>query len=620
MNSLLHQLLLFTFGTMGFISSADRVQAPNIIIILADDQGFDDAGFRGRADLHTPNINRLAEESVVFSRFYTHSLCAPTRAALMTGRHYLRTGVSCVAQGRHNVHVDETMIAGVLQREGYHTAVFGKWHLGETEWGLPWGRGFNEGAILSTERIRAGGFYSHFEPVLWFPDRHYEKYDGQWSAEVLTEKAVNFIYRNQSRPYFMYLCYPLPHEPWHCPEQYKQKYLQAGQSEPYASLNGMLEQLDDQIGRVMQAVNSSPERDNTIILYLSDNGPINYTSNRLYGRNDRCYLTETEWMQRNPSGMRGLKGTVMENGIRNQLFMWCPARWNSKQISEPVHVTDLFPTIAELAGAAPDTALNLDGYSLLPSINGKDVIKRGFFETGWLYQPEYPWPLPVDSLLADDWLRDDPEKLRNPFDTVRCSYMEYPFVLLTESGRTELYNLETDPQQKTNLFRQHPDTAGRLLQRMLDTQQNISQEKNSFLLPAYLIGFISGEKEYVETQGCFRLRAAQVKSNSVVFNSLTSEIWIRLDVRRRGIYEVSLDFESSSSGLGLSIGNGDEVITAPLSENTNSIIGQLEFNTTGFCELRLNLLPPESGQVFNQGALIELSALYFKHKGEQPDE
>ena len=268
--------LSVAFVIMASLISSAADQRPNIILILTDDQGYDDYGFV-QDKLETPFMDKLAQEGVRFDNFYTAPACAPTRAALMTGRDFMRVSTASVGFGAESPHLNEYYLSEALRDGGYKTAMMGKWNLGLADADLPSRRGFDEAWPVVRQDIRSYGRYEHFNP----PFFHNGKYAGRekgWQAEIVTDKAIKFIKENKQTPFFLYLPYAQPHEPWICPKEYHQKYLDKGLGESYAMFMGMMEHLDSQVGRVMKAVKDEGISSNTVILYLGDNGPTPTTS------------------------------------------------------------------------------------------------------------------------------------------------------------------------------------------------------------------------------------------------------------------------------------------------------------------------------------------------------
>lgn len=294
--------LSFTLGVLGQ-NVTNNVSKPNILIIQVDDFGYDDLNLHGNQIFDTPNLDKLGTEAVQFEQFYVSSVCAPSRASLLTGRNFLRTGVSGVHAGRDYINLNETIIAELFKKNGYNTGMWGKWHSGKTNGYFPWDRGFDEAYYAS--------LYNYFDNVGLLNGT--ELSTTGFTTDVITDMAIHFIEKNKNQPFFAYISHLAPHNPWKAPENYVNNYREKGFSEPLSILSGMINNLDDNIGRLLNKVTELGLDENTIIVFLSDNGP--WISSYGFG------LTNQEWNLRNPNGLRGNKATNWENGIKSPLFI-----------------------------------------------------------------------------------------------------------------------------------------------------------------------------------------------------------------------------------------------------------------------------------------------------------
>jgi arylsulfatase A-like enzyme len=336
---------------------------PNVLLILTDDQGYGDSSLQKNPLLSTPHLDRLARQGAVFSRFSVSPVCAPTRAALLTGRYPLRTGVHGVTKGRETLRAGEITLADCLSRAGYRTGLIGKWHLGENYPYVPHARGFDE--FIG---FRPGHWNWYFDSLL---ERNGKPYPtGGYIADALTREALRFIRQPSRDPWFLYLAYNTPHSPYQVPDSYFQRFAGRGLSPADQSIYGMVSNLDDNLGRLLSSVN-----DNTIVLFLCDNGP----------QTDRFN-----------AGLRGRKGSVYEGGTRSPLLIRYPARVRAGQTIDRIaaHI-DILPTILELTGVQRLGGPPLDGLSLVPLLNGdtKSFPDRPIF-THADHQPDPTRPYP----------------------------------------------------------------------------------------------------------------------------------------------------------------------------------------------------------------------------------
>ncbi|MBN2665910.1 MAG: sulfatase-like hydrolase/transferase, partial [Bacteroidales bacterium] len=266
---------------------------PNIVVILADDMGWGDINVNGNDKISTPVLNRLKSESLSFDRFYVCPLSAPTRAEMLTGRYFLRTGVSSVTRGYENMRSDEVTIAEVLKDNGYTSGCFGKWHNGRYFPQHPNRQGFDEFVGFPVGHL---GYY--FDA--WFLHNDEEKQSSGYTSDYFNDQAVEFIERNRENPFLCYVSFNVPHSPFQVPEKYFSKYRQAGLDSTLSSVYGMVENMDDNISRLLEKLEELNIAENTIVIFFSDNGP---NTDRYNG------------------GMKGRKGSVDEGGVRVPFYI-----------------------------------------------------------------------------------------------------------------------------------------------------------------------------------------------------------------------------------------------------------------------------------------------------------
>jgi len=340
MNKIIPILILFGLYACQRTQISER--HPNVLLIITDDQGWGDLSIHGNQILSTPVLDQLAAESVRFDRFYVCPVCAPTRASLLTGRYHLRTGTSWVTHRKEVMRSEEYTLAESFHNNGYKTACIGKWHNGEQYPNDPLGQGFDE-----FFGFKAGHWNNYFNTHL-IHNNDIVKTEG-YITDVLTNQAISFIKANINNPFFCYLAYNAPHSPFQVPDKYFEKYKALGMDDRISAIYGMCENIDDNVGRLLSVLDSLKITDNTIVLFLTDNGPNGVRYN---------------------GGMKGIKGNVDEGGIRVPLFIRYPGKLPAGKIIPQIcaHI-DLFPTLHKLCKIPwPDT-LGLDGISLLPFIH-----------------------------------------------------------------------------------------------------------------------------------------------------------------------------------------------------------------------------------------------------------
>lgn len=389
------------YGELPLLRGQSR--SPNIIILLADDMGWGDVGFHENPIIETPVLDSLAQESIELCNFYVSPLCAPTRASLLTGRDHLRTGTISVSKGLENMDSDELTLAEICKENGYATACFGKWHNGEYYPQNARGQGFDHFFGFS-----AGHLSNYFNSPLLFNDQWVDT-EG-YITDVLTDQALAFIQNQRDQPFLCYLAYNVPHSPFQAPEPLFQKYRQKGQDNQAACISAMIENMDENIGRIMKALNDLGLENESIIVFLSDNGPNG---------------------QRYNGGLRGIKGEVYEGGVKVPFLIAYPGTLASGTVlRQPFAHIDLLPTLVDLAHLRLGQPKAWDGINFAPYLldEEKTSPRRAIYShVAFLDTVLYPSPLAIH-------------------------YQNYHFVM-RDAHNPELYDLEKDPQEKYNLAR-----------------------------------------------------------------------------------------------------------------------------------------------------------------------
>lgn len=326
---------------------------PNVLLIVSDDQGWGDLGAHGNPQVRTPNLDSLARDGARFERFYVSPVCAPTRAALLTGRWALRTGVTGVTRGEERMNLGETTLAEVFKAAGYATGAFGKWHNGSQYPYHPNGRGFAE-----FHGFCCGHWGTYFDP--WLEDNGREVQAKGYITDDLTDRAIDFMERRRGGPFLCYVAYNVPHSPMDVPDadfdrlaaRPIERRADGGREDELFTRTAlaMVENMDANIGRLLAKLDASGLRERTIVVFLSDNGPNSWRWN---------------------GGMRGRKGSVDEGGTRVPCLVRWPGRVKAgATIAQIAADVDLLPTLADLAGIAARTAKPVDGVSLRPLLEG----------------------------------------------------------------------------------------------------------------------------------------------------------------------------------------------------------------------------------------------------------
>ena len=346
-------------------ASIQAQEKPNIVHIVADDLGWKDVGFNGCADIRTPHLDRLAQEGARLTQFSVQPMCTPTRACLMTGRYPFRYGLQTAvipSVSAYGLDLSEWLMPQCLQEAGYRTAIIGKWHLGHADkkwWPKQRGFDYQYGAMIGEL-----DYFTHDEHGVldWFRDNEPVEEEG-YTTTLLGKDAARFIgEQDPSRPFYLYLTFNAPHTPYQAPKEYTDRYpdIEDPTRRTYA---GMISCLDDEIGRVIAALEQKGIRDNTLILFHSDNGG---TRNALFA-GVMADMSKVRIPCDNGPYRDG-KGSLYEGGTRVCAFANWPGRIEAQSVDGLIHAVDLYPTLAALAGASTTKCKPLDGVDVWSTI------------------------------------------------------------------------------------------------------------------------------------------------------------------------------------------------------------------------------------------------------------
>ena len=423
-----------------------RSRRPNFVIVLTDDQGYGDVGVHGNGLIETPHLDRFAAEGVELARFYTSPVCAPTRAALMTGRYYYRSGVIHTSRGGAKMHGEEVTIAELLSEAGYRTGIFGKWHLGDNYPMRPQDQGFAESLVHLSGGIGQSpdNPNSYFDPVLRHNGRRV-KPEG-YCTDVFFDAAIKFIESCDEqpsvgvRPFFVYLPTNAPHTPLEVSPGYSDPYRAKGLNDTTARVYGMVTNIDENFGRLLARLESLGLRDDTVVIFFGDNGP----------QQDRYN-----------AGLRGRKSWTYEGGIRAACFMQWPGRFQGgRKIDRIAAHIDVLPTLLDLAGVTPDANALPPGAAGGPSLDGMSLAPL-------LLGERAEWP---DRTLYFQCHRGlEPKRYQNCAAVgERFKMVGYPGTFnqedLDTSGQPllELYDLEADSGEARDLAGEQPELLSAL--------------------------------------------------------------------------------------------------------------------------------------------------------------
>ena len=414
--------IICLLATLTILSCSEEIKIdkkPNVIIILTDDQGYGDLGYHGNPIIKTPHLDSFAASSLELTNFHVGTTCAPTRAGLLTGRNANRNNAWHTIAGCSILLEEEETLPEVFKGNGYQTAMFGKWHLGDNYPFRPHDRGFQEA-------FYHGGGGVQQTPDYWnndyFDDTYFrngtpEKTSG-YCTNVWFDEAISYMNKEKNEPFFMYLALNAAHGPFNVPEEYAKLYESSPLTDIQKRFYGMISNIDDNFGRLVDHLKETDQFDNTIIIFTTDNGTA------------RGIDTKTPVPTGYNSGLRGTKGSHYDGGHKVPFFMSWPdgdIKQKSKSDDLVAHV-DLLPTLAELTGITYASRKPLDGKSMIASLKGEKTD--------------------TDRMLVVDTQRNQlPEKGRNP-----C-VMQAEWRLVNNA---ELYNTISDPGQQNDIASQHP--------------------------------------------------------------------------------------------------------------------------------------------------------------------
>ncbi len=447
---LLSWLLISAFACQS--KTAEETSAsdtkPNIVLIFMDDLGYGDLGSYGATAWKTPNLDQLANDGTKFTQFYVpHAVCSASRAALLTGTYANRLEIfgALDHSAKHGLNPDETTIAEMLKGQGYSTGIVGKWHLGHQPEFLPTKQGFDTyfGLPYSNDM-----WPHHPETKDYYPPL--PLYEGDSAVQILdeqsqlttwyTEKAVDFIEKNQKQPFFLYLAHSMPHVPLFVSDKFK------GKSEQGMYGDVMME-IDWSVGQVRAKLKELGLEENTLIIFTSDNGP--WLS---YGGHAGT-----------TGGLRAGKGTSLDGGIRvPAIFAW-PGKIPAGKVQDEAAMTiDIFPTLASLV-ESPLPTLKIDGRNIWPLIQGKEMEDKPYY--AYYNQNE------LQAVIFGKWKVVYPHRYRIiPEGTVLRNDGFPVDYLYLDFENTELYDLESDPFESNDVKDLYPEILAQL-----DSMANIAR-------------------------------------------------------------------------------------------------------------------------------------------------
>ncbi len=520
---------------------ASLTERPNIILIMIDNVGYPEIGINGNDLVKTPNLDNFAKEGIQFSRFYSNPLCSPTRASLMTGRYYYRTGILHTSRGGAKMHGDEITIAEILKDAGYTTGIFGKWHLGDNYPMRPQDQGFDETLIHKSGRLGQvpDNPNTYINPKLWENGQYVQKQG--YCTDIFFNAAISYIQENQNNPFFIYLPTNIAHTTSEAglavPDKYSAPYIVQGLDQNKATVCGMINNFDENFGRLTNRLDSLGIAENTLLIFLSDDGNVRVAENRYKGHS---------------------YSTPYEGSIRVPCFIQWSGEIRSKvTINQIANHIDILPTILDAAVAQIPKDLIIDGESLMPLLKSKnaDWKNRKLFiqcERGLI-----PHRYKNCAVISDRY------KLIGYPNT----FEERNFVP-PDNPEFELYDLVKDPGETTNL-------AGEL-------RENVNDLK-----AAYDIWFEDVKSTRQFTPGLIHVGSdaenpvylCRYQDASYVDRKPTG--W-PLFIEQQGDYKITINREESVGAGKLIVQYDSAYVIEPLKQNENQVFVSFNRGETFF--------------------------------------
>ena len=461
MQSALRRLTLFLCALVGFLDQAGpQAKPPNIILVITDDQGYGPVGRHGHPWINTPNLDELYATSTRFTRFMVSPTCAPTRSALMTGRHPMKNGVTHTILERERMTLNATTLPQVLKQAGYISGIFGKWHLGDEEAYQPHNRGFDESFIHGAGGI--GQAYNcscadapdnkYFDPVV----RHngsFVKTKG-FCTDIFFTAAMGWIKakKDSDAPFFAYITTNAPHGPFIAPPKNTKYFTDRGFAARQAGFYGMIENIDENMGRLMDKMMEWGLFKNTILIFMSDNGMTGGGS----GRKGQPVAKGYPFYN---AGMKGLKGSADEGGVRVPFFV----RWDTesecgRDIDTLSAHIDVLPTFADIAGIKTLPNGQVEGRSMLPLLSGE----KKSLQDRYLFTHKGRWKTganPDNFKWMNYAVRSERYRFVGGGTAVSVSERQRKEGI---SPKDALFDMTKDPGQTTNIIEQQPKVAAKM--------------------------------------------------------------------------------------------------------------------------------------------------------------
>jgi len=561
-------------------------ERPNFLILFTDDQGFGDLSLHGNEYLETPNMDALGRESVQFSNFFVQACCSPSRACLLTGRSPHEVGVWGVHMGRSYINLEETLFPEMLKDAGYTTFMAGKWHNGKDGSWYPWNRGFDE--------VFMGDYHQKSSRITHNGEKA-KTFDG-WERDTLIQHCVDFMTENQDRPFCAYMPFFTPHTPWVAPERLIEKHKARGQSDKMSLFNAYMEHLDEGIGTLLGELDRLGLAENTVVIFMSDNGPTPGGMNA------------EDFKKRNPQGYRGAKGDIWDLGLRSPFFVRWPGKFKPQTVTWNTGIEDIYPTLAELAGAEIPKGKKLAGKSIVPLLQEGQAatwtdrfIRREHFDPYWSGKTEQHDLLSDRSLIRYEdqslTIRNQRFKLCQVGPTFDHADHEFAHTEGYVRGALyQLYDIQTDPAETNDVSAEHPELFAEMKAALEAWYRPIMEAPNAFPKPSIELGFPGEEKNRIRLSLAYKMAGSVKRSR---FQSMPQwiqagdQITLHATVMKTGRYQVTLHGKHFVDGSKVEIRVGDSVLQKEISgaEKLSFVpLGTLNLKDKGATDLTFTLL------------------------------
>lgn len=530
--------LIFSIAILLFFQScssdSEITTKPNIILIVADDQGWGDLGINGNAYVNTPNIDKLAQKSAQFNRFYVSPVCSPTRAEILTGRYHPRGGIYDTSAGGERLDLDETTIADILKTNGYSTAVFGKWHSGSQPPYHPNNRGFDE-----FYGFASGHWGNYMSPML---ERNGEVVKGDgFIIDDFTDHTMQYVEDHQKEPFFILLAYNTPHSPMQVPDFWWDKYKDIEIDSTHRNANkehadktraalALSENIDWNVGRIVDKLDSLSLLENTIIIYMSDNGPNGWRWNE---------------------GLKGIKGSTDEGGVRSPFIVFWKDKIIPKTIDYIASTIDILPSLLDLTDIQNTTSKPIDGVSLKPLLFGQND----------------PWE---ERFVFSHWNRN-----------VSVRNQQY---MLDQNN--QLFDLSQDPGQFTPIIDPEEPVFSGLMDAKKNWENTVLKELDRDREEIFPVGYEGSKITQLPARDGIahgNIKRSNRFPNSSFFTNwiaTTDSITFDSDILTEGNYKATIYYTCKPSAIGSSfyLKQGENTVSAVIQETHDPPFNGVEFD------------------------------------------